>query len=67
MQEDDGCACQNRTDWLNLYNAIRMMQYLGLTNCLFLESFISFFFGLISNMVTEQMEREFASKERLLI
>lgn len=21
MQEDDGCACQDRTEWLNLYNA----------------------------------------------
>lgn len=23
MQEDGGCACQDRTDWLNLYNAIQ--------------------------------------------
>lgn len=23
MQEDGGCACQDRADWLNLYNAIQ--------------------------------------------
>lgn len=68
MQEDGGCACQDRTDWLNLYNAIQN-DAIFRANELFISKIFHFLFfsGLISKMVTEQLGRECAGKESLHI
>lgn len=57
MQKDDGCACQDRTEWLNLYNATQNDAILRVDEWFIsrIFYFLFFFLGLISMMVTEQM------------